>query len=120
MKNIFVISKENFNLSFLTASLPHTRWIHHKHCEEGIASISLFGKQLNGIFITEDISFLTPLQIHRLIKNQFPTLPVIIIQSCIDINYCIKGNYPHSCLASYHDFLSIQTSLSVTVQNPSI
>ena len=120
MKNIFIISKENFNLSFLTAALPHTRWIHHKHCEEGIASISLFGKQLNGIFITEDISFLTPLQIHRLIKTQFPTLPVIIIKSFIDIQNCIQGHYPHSCLASYYDFLSIQNILSISIQKSSI
>ncbi|MBH38401.1 hypothetical protein CL658_05150 [bacterium] len=112
MKNIFLITKESCNLSFLTETLPHTRWVHHQHCEEGIASISIFGKQLHAIFITSHISFLDPLQIHKVIKTQFLSLPVIIIRSYSDILDCIKGHYTDRCLASYHDFNSIRSILN--------
>ena len=115
MQNIFIISKDSCDLSFLKETLPHTRWIHYKHCEEGIASISLFGQQIQAVFITENISFLTPLQIQKLIKTQFSYLPVILLPSFADILNCIHGNYTHHCLASFPDFQSIQSLLKAPI-----
>ncbi|RAP27321.1 hypothetical protein DID74_00490 [Candidatus Marinamargulisbacteria bacterium SCGC AG-333-B06] len=111
MKNIFIISQESCNLCHLKETLPHTRWIHHKHSEEGIASISLYGHQLHAVFISENVSFLDTLQIQKLIKTQFPSLPIMLIRSFTDIIDCIQGNYTHRCLASYDDFQSIQILL---------
>ena len=117
MKNILIISKDSCNLCYLKETLPHTRWIHHQHCEEGIASISLFGQQLQAVFISENISFLDPLQIHKLIKTQFLSLPVILIRSFTDILDCIKGHYTNRCLASLTDFQAIQPLLKPSISN---
>ena len=111
MKNFFIITKQACKLSILKDILPHTRWIHHRHCEEGIASISVFGEQLHGVFITEDVSFLTPIQIQNLIKTQFSKIPVILIQRFSDILDCIQGNFNHQCIASYNDFYVLKKIL---------
>ena len=85
--------------------------------QEGIASISLFGQQLQAVFISENISFLDPLQIHKLIKTQFLSLPVILIRSFTDILDCIKGHYTNRCLASLTDFQAIQPLLKPSISN---
>ena len=112
-KTFVIISSLKMNTSAIKQKIPHSRWIQYYNSEEGLAAITLFNKRILGVFVSYDMSFLNGLEVQRIIKKQYATLPVIIMYPQFQIMDFFNNQNEHSYVASYSDFIYITHALQI-------
>jgi len=76
--------------------------------EEALAFISLYKKSCSLVLLCDESSYLSPLCIHKIIKNESADIPVLLLHSEASITDIFNGKLSDKGIASYDDFKRIQ------------
>ncbi len=108
MHTFFIINDAKIDIKRVRHTLPETRWVQYYNCEEGLGALSIFHHRIKGVFVSYSMSFLNGFAIQKIIKKQFPYMPVIITYSSLAIDNFFSQSNSYHYLASYRDTLALK------------